>query len=573
MKSLMTFGRIGKRHVIQFLILWFGFASAAAADIVLTEIMFDPAGSEYHDEYVELYNTSDAEPVDLAGWTLSDSSDTDGIIGRDQGTVLEPGQFALILDFSYFENSTFYDPLPPDALILTIDDGSFGKGGWSNSKPEPVILMDAQGDTAAFYHYTLGNTSGHSDEKIILEGGDAPENWSDSRVEGGTPGRPNSVSPLDYDVALKTDALQFAPLHPGPGEAVEIVVVVQNVGTRPAVNVQIALYRDADGDTLLSEDKDERLGEVAMETIPAGDSLEAVFVWNDIPSGVHALLASAAYTSDQRLSNNTAYTTLSVRFRSGDVVINEIMYAPSKGACEWLELFNQSQMPLDLYQWHIGGRVISSIPLLIPPKGYLVLAADSALCAAIYPDIQAPIVSPEGGWPSLSNEAGTVVLKDQTDAVIDSVSYQDDWARIAYASLERIHPSLDGNDAANWSSCVLEAKGTPGATNSVFVEELPERAALSVSPNPFEDHVIISYELPETTAMVNLWIYDREGRRVRKLLDAALSGSTRSKIWDGRNDDGVRLRMGIYIIYLEALNAREGVIYRVKKPVVLARKL
>ena len=67
-------------------------------------------------------------------------------------------------------------------------------GGWSNSSPEPVILIDAEGDTVASYTYSIGNRPGHSDEKIRIDGGDDPQNWADSAVEGGTPGKPNSVN-------------------------------------------------------------------------------------------------------------------------------------------------------------------------------------------------------------------------------------------------------------------------------------------------------------------------------------------------------------------------------------------
>ena len=55
-------------------------------------------------------------------------------------------------------------------------------------------------------------------------------------------------------------------------------------------------------------------------------------------------------------------------------------------------------------------------------------------------------------------------------------------------------------------------------------------------------------------------------------MDADPTGSERAIVWDGRDDDGVRLPMGIYIVYLEALNAKKGVLCREKKAVVLARR-
>ena len=51
------------------------------------------------------------------------------------------------------------------------------------------------------------------------------------------------------------------------------------------------------------------------------------------------------------------------------------------------------------------------------------------------------------------------------------------------------------------------------------------------------------------------------------------SGAEGSVIWDGKNDDGHVARIGIYIVYLEALNASKGVIVSHKETVVLAAKL
>jgi hypothetical protein len=44
-------------------------------------------------------------------------------------------------------------------------------------------------------------------------------------------------------------------------------------------------------------------------------------------------------------------------------------------------------------------------------------------------------------------------------------------------------------------------------------------------------------------------------------------------VFDGIGDDGAALRIGIYIIFLEALNETEGVVETLKTTVVVARKL
>ena len=40
------------------------------SQIVLSEIMYDPAGSEHTDEFIELFNLSQTDSVDLTGWRM-----------------------------------------------------------------------------------------------------------------------------------------------------------------------------------------------------------------------------------------------------------------------------------------------------------------------------------------------------------------------------------------------------------------------------------------------------------------------------------------------------------------------
>lgn len=168
---------------------------------------------------------------------------------------------------------------------------------------------------------------------------------------------------------------------------------------------------------------------------------------------------------------------------------------------------------------------------------------------------------------------------------MDSVYYSDDWNNKNIAttngrSLERINPNLDGNNSLNWSTSVNSRGGTPGNQNSIFVENLNQSANISVSPNPFspdndgfEDFTIINYNLSQATAQVRIKIFDNKGRLVRTLLNNQASGSGGSVIFDGLDDENKALRIGIYIVFLEALNDNSGIVETLKTVVVIARKL
>jgi len=561
-----------------FLLLLISLAwTRAESSVVLSEVMFDPLGSEYYDEYVELFNTSDTESVDLTGWLIGDDAELDGMVEAGEGIVLGPRQFGLILDSGYFEHSDRYDPLPEEALILTIDDASFGKGGWSNSTAESVILTDAAGNEIARYVYVLGNESGYSDEKIMLESGDSPENWTDSRLEGGTPGRRNSVTPFDHDVGVYDWGIEFSPSVPDPGEDVTITAIVHNLGIRPIRDIEVMVFEDADGDTILDEGEP-YLTQVISDPIAWRDSSEVVFVWSEVSSGFHTLCVWVRLEEDEAPSNNRAVRLLSVSYHVKDVVINEVMFAPPTEESEWVELFNRSDRSVDLNAWtfsdedSLSAKQMTTEPFSLAPGEYVVIAADSARFVQTFSDVLSRMLFIEKGWPALNNSSDAAVIRDATGKVIDRVPFGEDQLRGRKVSLERIHPDLSSDDPSTWTAHVTTTGGSPGARNSVYVERLPMRASLDASPNPFDERTILSVRLPVTTAYAHLWIYNSYGQLVRKLLDADPTGSERTVVWDGRDDDGVRLPMGIYVVYLEALNARKGILCREKKAVVLARR-
>lgn len=164
------------------------------AQIVITEVMFDPIEAESIDEFIEIYNLSDNQAIDLSGWRLGDTTGEDIIINAGKGLLLLPNQYAVILDPDYFSHSTSYDSLIPDeALVLTVNGMTFGSGGLSNGKSETVQLIDPLGRVVCEYTYSIGNLPGYSDEKIDLSGPDSEHNWQDANVFLGTPGRKNSV--------------------------------------------------------------------------------------------------------------------------------------------------------------------------------------------------------------------------------------------------------------------------------------------------------------------------------------------------------------------------------------------
>ena len=113
--------------------------------ITINEVMFDLAGVDYHDEFVEIINL-DSIAIDLSGFKVGDQDELDEIIVPSDRSdiIISPGEYFLILDGSYVENSSAYDSLISTGIkYALINDNSFGKSGFSNSIAETIILVNA----------------------------------------------------------------------------------------------------------------------------------------------------------------------------------------------------------------------------------------------------------------------------------------------------------------------------------------------------------------------------------------------------------------------------------------------
>jgi len=554
------------------------------AQVVLSEVMYDPAGSEFHEEFIEIFNLSSTHSVDLKGWRFSDGSDSDLIVAVDRGLILQPGQFAVILDASYFDNSTAYDEIiPTDALILTIDNNTFGSAGLSNSTAETVSLSNAAGEVVSQYTYTLGNVPGHSDEKIVLEGSNVPDNWKDSTVLLGTPGAPNSVTPAQYDLAVFAEDIVFSPEIPEPGESLAIRANVHNLGVLAANQFTVQFFLDADRDTMAEAGEELATPQPFAGVLTSGDSTSFALDVSAPASGTHLLFVTVEFAEDEDLDNNVAAKPLLVSFPEQSIRITEIMYSPLSEQAEWFEILNTGSQEVALNRWFISDPDTAELvplntELTVPPNGYFVLAQDSTLLDGFAPPPASFAVV--NGFPSLANTFDSVILYDLTGHVIDRVDYDESWGGDRGFSLEKINPNLASNDRTNWTTSVAARGGTPGEQNSVFAAIVPSETVLSVAPNPFspdgdgrDDFAVITYELPLTTAAVNIKIYDIRGRLIRFLVNNMASGARNSVIWDGRDNSGEVARVGIYVIFLQALNAEAGVVKTAKQSLILARQL
>lgn len=442
----------------------------ARSQIILSEVMFDPVGADYYDEFIEIFNLSHSDTVDLSGWKISDGSDVDRIVAVQHGLKLQPRQYGIILDSGYFGNSSRYNQLiPSDALIVTIDDAAFGSSGLTNTSPKPIILISNRGDTVAYYVYSIDNPPGYSDEKINLAGPDSSENWANSKVLNGTPGSPNSVSELGYNIKV---VLQASPAEVQPAHPVALIASVTNIGGQPALDITLTFFEDLNGDS--SATSDEQLGERMLIPIALqkNESYQTNLTFDSLSSGIHLFLVHAEFAFDQDLSDNWSTKVVKIGFRPRQIVINEIMYRPAGQQPEWFEIFNPAQQPINLKEWQFSDANtnqkfrLSDSNLSIASGGF-VIVAESANLKQYYSNITSPVIIPTRGWPALNNNGDAIELYDPIGTVVDQVSYSPSWGNEPGISLERKDPSGNSDDPSNWGQSQHSEGATPGMENSI----------------------------------------------------------------------------------------------------------
>jgi hypothetical protein len=171
-------------------------------------------------------------------------------------------------------------------------------------------------------------------------------------------------------------------------------------------------------------------------------------------------------------------------------VINELLYAPTDPADEFIEIRNLSAQTLNLFHsvatqntWKLGGGVEFTFPAgaSIPANGLalVTLSDPNAFRAKFSIPVSIPIFGPYTGL--LSNQGEEIELlrpgdPETTGEVpyyrVDRVNYSTDapWpdgTDQGGVSLAKLGPTTYGNDGANWGPGPVG--GTPGAANATIV--------------------------------------------------------------------------------------------------------
>lgn len=160
------------------------------------------------------------------------------------------------------------------------------------------------------------------------------------------------------------------------------------------------------------------------------------------------------------------------------ILVSEVLFDPLEAgldaAYEWVELFNTGDMPVPLIGWSIGdGGGWDALPgaAVLPPRGYLVIAATPELAAELRAAGAAAFPVADGRIGNgLANGGDVVRLRGPTGEIVDAVSWGSSLDAFDPAvphgppgsSIERLPSDRDTDSADDWWIQPVPSPGRQG---------------------------------------------------------------------------------------------------------------
>ncbi len=532
------------------------FSQIPSCPVVINEIMADPTPvvGLPDAEWIEIYNRSDA-PVNLKEWRIVAGTSVrilpDSLLLPDQYAILcgsrtapelkNFGKTVILATFPALRNSGNHLELVPPT-------GS------------PADLVDYS-DT--WYGATDKKNGGWSLERIDpFRDCGQPQNWKASTdPRGGTPAQLNSVNAENRD-NIKPCIVSALTSSPRSAE----ITFNESMDT---------LRLKEKGNYLLSD------GWGNPDQIAVPDDHTVVISWG------RAFKANFTYSLGMEHLTDPCGNLLCDKpveiswtiLEAGDLVINEILFNPWPAGNDFVEIYNLSLKTVSSGKLILASRdgtgqlknpcSLKSANCTIRQSEYVAFTSDTNGIFPFYPAACKASIGQVKSLPAFNNDGGTVVLLNDSLVVLDEFTYSEKMhhpmlADVEGVSLERVNPASPASLPENWHSASSETGfATPGYRNSQFLCEQSGQTAIacdqtSFSPNNdgFQDEAIIRYTTSSPGWILNCRIFDANGRLVFTMPGNLLAGTSGSVAWNGKDETGVRLPNGPYIVRMEFFNLK-----------------
>lgn len=433
-------------------------SAPAAGGVMISEIMYNPPGSDADLEYLELYNAGNAA-VNLIDYSFN------GFDFTFPGFNLGAGEYVIVAADSVFFTATFGVP------AFEMDGGGLTNGG------ELIQLLDASGTVVDEVEYEPAGdwpveTNGLGASLVLCDpaaDNSDPANWSAARTATGIfiDGFELFANPQGAGQCADGPLIRFLDLE---------TTVNEDAGT---LMIPVAL---AQGDPLASTTVEVGIGSASTAVLGDDFTFTPLTVTFEAGAESDTVMLSVGIIDDMdletqdsiilELSNPSAEATIDVLANESliivqdndavipDLAITEIMYNPPESgtdSLEYIEIYNFGDTPADLTGYTFTAGITATFPDFI-------LGAGEYVVIALNPDAMlnqfGVTALPFSG--ALSNGGEMIQLSNPGGSVVVEVTYDDggSWPTEPDGngpSLVLCDPAADASDGANWAASTTDS--------------------------------------------------------------------------------------------------------------------
>ena len=444
------------------------------------------------------------------------------------------------------------------------------------------VLISRVNFSSTWYHDPDKDNGGWSVEQIDpLNPCAGASNWTASvDASGGTPGRINSVNG-ENNVAPQVERVNMF------GNQIVQLWFDQQMNPAELLEIQHFLV--------------EETGEHPQQTVvnPLDGTYVELYFYSGFEQGIVYTLVingvtncvGTAIEADTRVQFG-----IPNEIAEGEILINEILFDPITPGVDYVELYNNTDKTFDLSTLMLGViresfpnpadttlKEITADSRLFLPNTYVLLSTNSELVGLQY-DCPTDNFVQMASFPSYANAGGTAILMGKDGTMVDAMYFSE---KMHYpllkvtkgVSLERVSFDQPSMDADNWHSAAESVHfGTPGQPNSMMQSAEPSEDEITISPDIFspdgdgyEDACFINYHFDEAGYTMNIYIFNVAGQLIRHLAKGELIGQEGSVIWNGLDNNGNKVPVGVYVVVTEVFNF-EGTVKKFKNAAVVGTR-
>lgn len=257
-----------------------------------------------------------------------------------------------------------------------------------------------------------------------------------------------------------------------------------------------------------------------------------------------------------------------------DIIISEILFNPSAGGVDFIEVYNNSDSVIDINDITISDGKTSILlnktitkkneNCYIQPKEYRVISTNNTdIIEHFYVDNKNHLIQ-STSLPSMPDDNGTILIQNEYGEVLDQLDYDESFhlkwlAEIEGRSIERKRFEEETNVKENWSSATDDVgRATPTGKNSQFVENSDSKElrfwlskeVLNPVKNSTENQLEINYKIEEDAIFTNVKLFSISGAYLGEIITGRSIRNAGYLTWD-MSTNGQLIQAGTYILVIE----------------------